>query len=91
MRKKLIVGSILIITLISFYYLYDELTNWQEAGEIARYILIGLPLGIIQFSLTLYSQEKLDYKNKKIVTVLGYIGAVVLLIPSYVIYRLFLY
>jgi len=89
MKRNLTAGAIIFLSAFAVFYIYDEITNWQELGEIIRYVLLGLPLGILLICLSIYNQ-KLDYKNRVGFTFLGWIAATVLLLPPFLIYLLFI-
>ena len=89
-RQKLIVVLIFFFSAITLYYLYDEIANWAELGEMVRYAVLGLPLAVI-LSLLSYKNLKFEYKNKKVISVMGFVAAAILATPPVVIYYLIHY
>jgi hypothetical protein len=92
MKKKYIVSVLIVIlSLISIYNVYDQVTNWAGLGENIRYIIVNLPLAVMILILSRYN-KKLEYKVglNKFISWLGFISCVILIIPPYVIYLFFI-
>jgi hypothetical protein len=86
-NKDLLLQTLLL--LVSAYYVYDQLVDWAESGEIVRYIALGIPVGVIQFFASIWSMQATS-KPQRILAWAGLLLSVYLLIPPSIIYKFFI-
>jgi len=80
---------ILVLALFSAWYIYDEIFNWGEWGQTANYFILALPVGTTLLILSIKA-SKTGNKYDEVIALIGGILAAIILIPPYIIYRLFI-
>ena len=89
MKKNTLIIVLAILILAGTYCIYNEIFNWAEFGELIKYLVFRLPIGLSLLIVSKYNKG-LQYQYKNILSYFGFIIGAILLLPPGVLYALFI-